>query len=55
MVALGALLGGTAVARPDSVAKSLRKVLPERRHGLIPLNEQALAKGIAVAATAGGS
>ena len=54
MVALGALLGGTDVARPDSVGKSLRKVLPERRHGLIPLNEQALAKGIEVAAAAAG-
>lgn len=49
MVALGAVLGATGVVSIDSVRHALRKVLPERRHGLIPLNEQALARGMAVA------
>ncbi|MDI6871599.1 MAG: 2-oxoacid:acceptor oxidoreductase family protein [Bacillota bacterium] len=45
MVVLGALLAVTGVAKPESVVASLRKTLPERRQNLIPLNEQALAKG----------
>jgi len=48
MVVLGAVIGATAVVDITSVSNSLRKVLPQRRHGLIPLNEQALARGIAV-------
>lgn len=43
------LLGGyLALVRPvsiESVMESLRHVIPERRHNLIPLNERALARG----------
>jgi 2-oxoglutarate ferredoxin oxidoreductase subunit gamma len=52
MVVLGAVIGATAVVDVASVSNSLRKVLPQRRHGLIPLNEQALARGMDVAAGA---
>ena len=52
MVVLGAVIGATAVVDVASVSNSLRKVLPQRRHGLIPLNEQALARGMAVVAGA---
>lgn len=52
MVVLGAVIGATAVVDVASVGNSLRKVLPKRRHGLIPLNEQALARGMAAVAGA---
>jgi 2-oxoglutarate ferredoxin oxidoreductase subunit gamma len=45
MVMLGALLKKTGVATIQSVLGALKKVLPERRHSLIPLNEKALAAG----------
>ncbi len=50
MVMLGALLGATNVVSIESVVRSLRKVLPERRHALIPLNELALGRGFALGA-----
>jgi len=46
MVMLGALIGSTEMVSLDTIKESLRKVLPERRHGLIPLNEQALQRGV---------
>jgi len=49
MVVLGALIAATGIVGADSVKKSLRKVLPERRHNLIPLNEKALALGMEAA------
>ncbi|MEW6624094.1 MAG: 2-oxoacid:acceptor oxidoreductase family protein [Bacillota bacterium] len=45
MVMLGAFLGATGVVAIDSVVESLKKVLPERRHNLIPLNKKALELG----------
>lgn len=48
MVALGALLAATKTVSPESVLASLRKTLPERRRHLLPLNQEALAKGAAV-------
>lgn len=45
IVVLGALLAATGMVAPESVVASLKKTLPERRQNLIPLNEQALAKG----------
>jgi len=45
MVMLGALIELTKIVSIESVLESLKKVLPERRHNLIPLNEQALRKG----------
>lgn len=45
IVILGAYLEMTKVVTIDSVVESLKKVLPERRHKLIPLNRQALEMG----------
>lgn len=45
MCVLGAYLAATNVVAPESVAECLKKVLPERRHGLIPLNVEALTRG----------
>jgi 2-oxoglutarate ferredoxin oxidoreductase subunit gamma len=49
MVALGALLETTRLVRPDSVVESLRKALPAHRHNLIPLNQDALRRGMELA------
>lgn len=45
MVVLGALLAARPMVPIESVLKGLKKVLPERHHHLIPLNEEALKKG----------
>ncbi|WP_350344696.1 2-oxoacid:acceptor oxidoreductase family protein [Proteinivorax tanatarense] len=45
MVVLGSLIAQTNVVKKDSVIGALKKVLPEHRHNLIPLNEQAIDKG----------
>ncbi|MEC9488070.1 MAG: 2-oxoacid:acceptor oxidoreductase family protein [Halanaerobium sp.] len=45
MITLGAYLGKKEVVGLDVVKKVLKKALPERRHDLIPLNEEALDKG----------
>lgn len=45
MVMLGAFLKKTGVVALGSVLDALKAVLPERRHGLIPLNERALRCG----------
>ncbi|MCR4426063.1 MAG: 2-oxoacid:acceptor oxidoreductase family protein [Firmicutes bacterium] len=49
MCALGALIAATRVVKIESVVESLKKVLPERRHDLIPLNQEALARGALLA------
>lgn len=49
MVALGALIGATRCVEKKSVMEGLRHILPERHHRLLPLNEQALDRGIAMA------
>ncbi len=48
-VILGALIELTGVVSVDSVIESLKKVLPPRRHNLIPANQQALERGIKLA------
>ncbi|HHT47957.1 MAG TPA: 2-oxoacid:ferredoxin oxidoreductase subunit gamma [Firmicutes bacterium] len=48
MVALGAFLGLSKVVGLASVEAALEKVLPERRHHLIPLNISALRRGWAL-------
>lgn len=48
MIMLGAFLGLDPIFRVESVKQALRKVLPERRHHLIPVNEQAIERGIAL-------
>ncbi len=45
MVLLGAFLERRPVVSTENILKALKKVLPERHHHLIPLNEQALSIG----------
>ena len=49
MIVLGAFLARAHVVGIQSVMEALRKVLPERYHHLLPLNEQALQRGMAMA------
>ncbi|KXG43314.1 2-oxoacid:acceptor oxidoreductase family protein [Tepidibacillus decaturensis] len=44
-IILGAFLEISKAVSPESVIESLKKVLPERRHNLIPVNQLALQKG----------
>lgn len=53
MVILGALIELTKAVSFDSVEESLKKVLPEYRYNLIPLNRKALDKGAGVVRNAG--
>ena len=46
MILLGALLKCRPIVEIDAVLRGLKKTLPERHHHLIPLNEQALRKGM---------
>ena len=45
MIVLGGMLKICPVVGLGGVEKALRKTLPERHHGLIPLNMQALEEG----------
>jgi 2-oxoglutarate ferredoxin oxidoreductase subunit gamma len=49
MIVLGALIERTGVVQMASVLAALRKVLPERYHHLLPLNEQAVRRGAELA------
>lgn len=49
MVILGAFLKKKPVLSVDNVMSGLKKVLPERYHNLIPLNREALEKGMELA------
>jgi 2-oxoglutarate ferredoxin oxidoreductase subunit gamma len=49
MIVLGAFIEQTHVVGVESVLDALKKVLPERYHHLLPLNEQALKRGMALA------
>lgn len=46
MVLLGSLLKLRPVVEIDAVLRGLKKTLPERHHHLLPLNEEALRKGM---------
>lgn len=46
MVALGAYIEIKKIVKVESVFNALKEVLPEKRHHLIPLNENAIIKGI---------
>jgi len=48
MLVLGGLLKVRPVASVDDVVRGLRKALPPRHHNLIPMNEQALRKGMEI-------
>ena len=45
MILVGAFLERRPIVQMDNILKALKKVLPERHHHLIPLNEQALMIG----------
>lgn len=49
MIVLGAFIERTHVVAIESIVKALTKVLPERYHHLLPLNEQALKRGMELA------
>lgn len=46
MVILGTLLGIKPLLPLDAVTRGLKKTLPERHHHLIPMNEQAILRGM---------
>jgi len=48
MILLGALLKLRPMVPIDAVLRGLKKTLPERHHHLLPLNEQALLKGMSL-------
>jgi 2-oxoglutarate ferredoxin oxidoreductase subunit gamma len=52
MIVLGAFLERTGLVQTESVMKALGNVLPERYHHLLPLNEQALRRGMELATQA---
>jgi 2-oxoglutarate ferredoxin oxidoreductase subunit gamma len=49
MVLLGALIKQRPIVSVEDVIKGLRKTLPERHHHLIPVNEEAIRKGMELA------
>lgn len=49
MIILGGVLKATPLVSIDSIINGLRNTLPERHHKLLPLNEEALRKGMEIA------
>lgn len=48
MIVLGGLLKVCPIVGLDNVMLGLKKSLPERHHGLLPMNEQAILKGMEI-------
>lgn len=48
MIVLGGLLKVCPMVKLDNVMKGLKKSLPERHHKLLPMNEQAIQKGMEI-------
>ena len=48
MIVLGAMLKLNSIVTIESVVKALKKTLPERHHHMIPMNEEALRKGMSL-------
>ena len=46
MIVLGGLLKVVPMVQLESVLRGLKKTLPERHHKLIPVNEEAIRKGM---------
>jgi 2-oxoglutarate ferredoxin oxidoreductase subunit gamma len=46
MIVLGGLLKLKPMVKMESVVKGLKKTLPERHHHLIPMNEEAIKRGM---------
>lgn len=49
MIVLGAFLQKKPIIKLDNILEGIKKVLPERYHHLIPLNRQAIEKGMELA------
>ncbi len=52
MIVLGGLLKVRPIVKVENIFHALRKMLPERHHHLIPMNEAALRKGMEIVRTA---
>lgn len=48
MIVLGGLLKVRPMVTTENILQALRKTLPERHHNLIPMNEEALQKGLEI-------
>ena len=48
MIVLGAMLKLNSIVTIESVVEALKKTLPERHHHMIPMNEEALRKGMSL-------
>jgi 2-oxoglutarate ferredoxin oxidoreductase subunit gamma len=48
MVAIGALAVALGIISPNSLSRGLARVIPEHRHYLIPINEEAIKKGMEI-------
>ena len=48
MIVLGGMLKTSPMVKIESVIKGLKKSLPERHHHLLPMNEQAIMKGMEI-------
>ncbi len=48
MIVLGGYLKIKPIIKHENVIKGLKKSLPERYHHLIPINEQAIARGMEI-------
>ncbi|PVZ09172.1 2-oxoacid:acceptor oxidoreductase family protein [Porphyromonas loveana] len=48
MIVLGGVLKVAPMVKIESVIKGLKKTLPERHHKLIPMNEQAIQRGMEI-------
>ena len=46
MIVLGGLLRIKPIVSLESVVKGLKKTLPERHHHLIPMNQEAIQRGM---------
>ena len=48
MIVLGGLLKVSPMVQLENVIRGLKKSLPERHHYLLPMNEQAIKKGMEI-------
>jgi 2-oxoglutarate ferredoxin oxidoreductase subunit gamma len=48
MIVLGGLLKVSPMVKLENVMKGLKKSLPERYHNTLPLNEQAILRGMEI-------
>ena len=48
MIVLNGVLKVAPMVKIESVIKGLKKTLPERHHKLIPMNEQAIQRGMEI-------